>query len=130
MHVAIALPVGDQAMERMLGARAVGRPVSAKMMGLIGLKVEAKRSLRRGREVLGGAIGRGGDGTMSNGLVVVFGGGCSSRRRVLDECAPIRMRRFKVGLSPSLSTVPPNIWWYREVDCKPQDLDVFAHSGG
>ena len=40
----------------MLGARPVGRPVSAQTVVLMPLKVEGKRSFLRGREVFGGAI--------------------------------------------------------------------------
>lgn len=56
IEVAMAAPVGDQESERMLGARPVGRPVSASTVGLMPLKVEGKRSFFRGREVFGGAI--------------------------------------------------------------------------
>lgn len=78
MEVAIAPPVGDQESERMLGARPVGRPVSARTAGLMPLKVVGKRSFFRGREVFGGAM---------VGLVVggvgVFGGGGSALGGVL-----------------------------------------------
>jgi hypothetical protein len=52
----MALPVGDQESERMLGARPVGRPVSARTTGLMPLNVEGKRSFFKGREVFGGAM--------------------------------------------------------------------------
>ena len=54
--MAMALPVGDQESERMLGARPVGRPVSARTVGLMPLNVEGKRSFFKGREVFGGAM--------------------------------------------------------------------------
>ena len=54
--MAMALPVGDQESERMLGARPVGRPVSARTTGLMPLNVEGKRSFFKGREVFGGAM--------------------------------------------------------------------------
>ena len=56
IEVAMALPVGDQESERMLGARPVGRPVSARTTGLMPLNVEGNRSFFKGREVFGGAI--------------------------------------------------------------------------
>jgi hypothetical protein len=39
-----------------LGARPVGRPVSARTTGLMPLNVEGKRSFFKGREVFGGAM--------------------------------------------------------------------------
>lgn len=57
MDVARAVPVGDQDSERMLGARPVARPVSARIVGLEEfLKAVGRLSFFRGREVLGGAI--------------------------------------------------------------------------
>ena len=49
-------PVGDHESERMLGARPDGRPVSARTVVLMPLKVDGKRSFFRGREVFGGAM--------------------------------------------------------------------------
>lgn len=63
--MAMALPVGDQESERMLGARPVGRPVSARTTGLMPLNVEGKRSFFRGREVFGGAMVKAGSMFMS-----------------------------------------------------------------
>lgn len=54
--MAIALPDGDHESERMLGARPDGRPVSARTVVLMPLKVVGKRSFLRGREVFGGAM--------------------------------------------------------------------------
>jgi len=56
IEVAMALPVGDHDSERMLGARPVGRPVSARTVDLMPLNVEGNRSFLRGREVFGGAM--------------------------------------------------------------------------
>ena len=49
-------PVGDHESERMLGARPDGRPVSARTVVLMPLKVDGKMSFFRGREVFGGAM--------------------------------------------------------------------------
>ena len=75
MEVAMALPVGDQESERMLGARPVGRPVSARTMGLMPLKVEGKRSFLRGREVFGGAIVKADSLYVVDGVMVCLSGG-------------------------------------------------------
>lgn len=54
--MAMREPVGDHESERMLGARPDGRPVSARTVVLMPLKVDGKRSFFRGREVFGGAM--------------------------------------------------------------------------
>ena len=86
-------PVGDHESERMLGARPDGRPVSARTVVLMPLKVDGKRSFFRGREVFGGA--------MVVGVVVVCGwfgfvvvGGSALEERVVkwklwEACEPI-----------------------------------------
>lgn len=53
----MAVPAGDQDNERMLGARPVARPVSARIVGLEAfLKAVERLSFFIGREVFGGAI--------------------------------------------------------------------------
>ena len=75
IEVAMALPVGDQESERMLGARPVGRPVSARTTGLMPLNVEGNRSFFKGREVFGGAIVKADSLYVVDGVMVCLSGG-------------------------------------------------------
>ena len=78
----------------MLGARPDGRPVSARTVVLMPLKVDGKRSFFRGREVFGGAmvVGCCFVGCVWVGFVVV--GGSALEERVVnwklwEACEPI-----------------------------------------
>lgn len=95
-------PVGDHESERMLGARPDGRPVSARTVVLMPLKVDGKRSFFRGREVFGGAM----IAVVVNFVWFVVGGWSALEERVvkwkLEACEPIGVCDGQGSLSSGL----------------------------
>lgn len=83
--MAMRLPAGDHESERMLGARPDGRPVSARTVVLMPLKVDGKMSFFRGREVFGGA------------MVVVFSRGSGKLLEVGARALEERVVKWKLG---------------------------------
>lgn len=97
-------PVGDHESERMLGARPDGRPVSARTVVLMPLKVDGQRSFFRGREVFGGAmvVDFCGCGWVCGFEVVVVGFGAHWKRglvkwKLWQACEPIGVCELELG---------------------------------